>query len=194
MIYVQSSVLQLHVQCVLEEVGVSFPADDVIYGEGHSFPEADVPRVVWLQLSGHLFIFTALVEPPKLITAEQVGLAVIGRDEGSIHPVHWYPTLCPHSPFRQGLWVTVHGHRVLEDPVLRSDEEDDTTVTLPLIHSIDLVCSWRKADPEVFDLSRIQGDQRPVLLGPPEVITFKKEDLSPDIGHCVKTSLTALEE
>lgn len=134
-----------------------------------------------------------------------------------------------------------------------TNKEDDTAVTLPLIHGVDLVRSWRKSNPEVFDLSRIEGHQRPISLGSPEVftfpgkksgkwptcvyiqayyrgrrrspslcitleyqvilniffhvnnltwfwrfdiftLTFKKEDLPPDICHCIKASLTTLGE
>lgn len=57
-----------------------------------------------------------------------------------------------------------------------TNEEDDIAVALPLIHGVDLVCSFRKAKPEVFDLSRIEGHLRFITLGPPELSTFPRKE------------------
>lgn len=107
------------------EHNVTFsPADDVIHEAGHTCPEAAVPRVALLWLPGPLVALMALVKPPKLPTAEEIGLAVVGPGEGCLHPVHQHPALCPHAPVREGPRVTAHGHRVSEDPVLRSWTEE----------------------------------------------------------------------
>lgn len=57
-----------------------------------------------------------------------------------------------------------------------TDKKDDATVTPPLVHGVNPVCVRREADPEVFDLSRIVGHQRPVTFSPPEMCTcFSRE-------------------
>lgn len=98
----------------------SSPADDVIHIRGHTCPEAVVAWVARLQLSGCLLTYAALVKPPKLPSAEQIGLAIVSPDKGCIHPVHWLPALFRHAPFREGPRVTAHGLCVLENPILRS--------------------------------------------------------------------------
>jgi len=69
------------------------PADDVIHVGGHSSPDARAPWVARLRLPGHVFSFAAVVKPPELPGAEQVGLAVVGPDEGCLHSVHRHPAL-----------------------------------------------------------------------------------------------------
>lgn len=96
------------------------PADDIIHVRGHSCPEAVFPWVARLRLHVRLFALAALVEPPKLPTAEQVAFAVVGPDEGCLHPVHQHPAFSLHAPFGERPRVTGHGHCVLENPILRS--------------------------------------------------------------------------
>lgn len=96
------------------------PADDIIHVRGHSCPEAVIPWVARLRLHVRLLALTALVKPPKLPTAEQVAFAVVGPDEGCLHPVHRHPTFSLHAPFGERPRVTGHGHCVLENPILRS--------------------------------------------------------------------------
>lgn len=60
---------------------------------------------------------------------------------------------------------------ILESCTQPTNEKDDATVTPPLEHSVDLVRVRRQADPEIFDLSRIEGHQRPVTFSPPKMCT-----------------------
>lgn len=96
------------------------PADDVIHVRRHSPPEAVVPGVALLRLHGPLLVLGTLVKPPKLPVAEQVGLAVVGPDEGCVHPLHRPPALSLHAPIGEGPRVSALGQSVPEDPVLRS--------------------------------------------------------------------------
>jgi len=66
--------------------------------------------------------------------------------------------------------------------VFLTNKEDDGAVTLSLVHGIHLCCPLREADPEVFNLSRIEGHQRPVSLCSPEVGTFPREER--DMRYC----------
>lgn len=115
------------------------PADDVIHMVWHSCPETVVPWVARLRLHVRLFPLTAFVKPPKLPTAEQVGLAVVGPDEGCLHPVHHHPAPSAHVPFRDGPRIASHGHCVLEDPVLRSWKDGGKFVNFKM-------CSRRKTE------------------------------------------------
>lgn len=94
------------------------PGDDIIHLRGNSSPEVVIPWVVRLRL--HVCLFTLLVKPPKLPTAEQVGFAIVGPDKGCLHPVHRHPVFSLHAPVGERPRVSGHGHCVLEDPVLRS--------------------------------------------------------------------------
>lgn len=87
---------------------------------GHSVPKAVVSWVACIWLPGQPVIFAALIEPPKLPLTEQVSLAVMGPDKGSIHPFYRCPAFCPHTPVREGTRVPAHGLSVFESPVLRS--------------------------------------------------------------------------
>lgn len=95
------------------------PADDVIHVGRHSHPQAVIPRVPWLWLNVNPFPLLALIKSPELATAEQVGLAIVGPDEGAFHPVYRLPISPRHAPVRQGSGVTSHSCSVSEDPILR---------------------------------------------------------------------------
>lgn len=96
------------------------PADDIIHVGRHPRPQAVVPRVARLWLRDRQRVSLAFVKPPELALAEQVGLSVVGPDEGRLHSVHQRPALPLHPPVRERSRVAVHGHRVFKDPIFRA--------------------------------------------------------------------------
>lgn len=100
------------------------PAGYVIHVRRHSCPQGVIPRVTWLWLNVRPFPILALIKPPEVATAEQVGFAIVGPDEGSFHPVHRLPVSPRHAPVREGSGVTGHGLSVFEDPILRPLREE----------------------------------------------------------------------
>lgn len=108
------------------------PADDVIHVGRHSGPQAVIPWVTWLR-NVHPLPLLTLIKPPELATAEQVGFAIVGPDEGSFYPVHRLPISPRHAPVREGPGVTGHSLSVFEDPILRPLREEGVMTFLDYI-------------------------------------------------------------